>query len=994
MESELDKKSLNIQDIQDLINKFDINRERYLNFDEKFKEYLDIQIKNREKWEKIAFVCRRMIICDRELDLTRGKKLIEESIKDFEDLENSYEEQPYETIRYNNSCGLISYRRGNYSDALDYFNKAKKIAENSVNMKAFIPDTTSNIIRTKYELDFQFLPNKIKEDHIKKFEHVSVAYINKYVEQIEMANEWEPDNENIELLLIFGHGMASLYHNLGEIYYKAFKLKSNFEGYSLLLISDIEHLDNFLNKLYNKSQSSSYLLENLRDETRRKISEYRDSSRIIKDDKVESVKRALIDDLNQILKEPYFFSEKYFPKAKLKKETIELINKNPQNVNFTRFKRLILEDFFPEIKRRKLDRFELKEKAKKANESSLEWGKRIEDVYRQLQSKRALSEIYENLSKEYETISKKYEKEVFEGRWKRGRLMIYQKLIRNSKTPQEVNSLINDEDFELDVTEDMMATLYNYNAIHYFLINSNKNTNIENIFDKDGHKLTRLKIAEKKIEIADELRNILSPLLYKRQIMQLIRDDVGFKNYYLLTKKDYFCALNFNEKYSNRSIVELARTDSATISDEQNEKISILKKEICHLNDSQIENAKDCNKLSIKMSTILDNNTDESLMKLMFTYEEILRNPSTCKKHEISNEDIGKELRDRLKKIPDNTAIIKFFITEFDNKPPTIWSLWIDNVDGKIEETKIELDLKNYTNNIKRFLKNFAIDIYHNNEQLYKQMDLIASQLNLSTKINAKKIKNLFIIPDGELFQVPLYLLDENGQDLRKRINVYYSPSLTQLLKRNKLESSNKTKNKDHLWICSPTKDLYINDNEACLKIPDSNKITTLECTKATLNSFIKIYTTNNFTHVGFSTHSAFHDDLVTAYISFIRFHDSFLTLYDILFKLNFSGVKTIFLGTCCGGSTKYTDENEAVGLVIAFLAKEAQSVIAPLCIITKNLHNKFIEFLDENNITNQDTWNLSDIFKSNIIENSEVKLENLIPFVQYANLEIIEETF
>ena len=39
------------------------------------------------------------------------------------------------------------------------------------------------------------------------------------------------------------------------------------------------------------------------------------------------------------------------------------------------------------------------------------------------------------------------------------------------------------------------------------------------------------------------------------------------------TKKDYFCALNFNEKYSNRSIVELARTDSATISDEQNEKI-------------------------------------------------------------------------------------------------------------------------------------------------------------------------------------------------------------------------------------------------------------------------------------------------------------------------------------------------------------------------------------------------------------------------------------
>ena len=57
MESELDKKSLNIQDIQDLINKFDINRERYLNFDEKFKEYLDIQIKNREKWEKIAFVC-------------------------------------------------------------------------------------------------------------------------------------------------------------------------------------------------------------------------------------------------------------------------------------------------------------------------------------------------------------------------------------------------------------------------------------------------------------------------------------------------------------------------------------------------------------------------------------------------------------------------------------------------------------------------------------------------------------------------------------------------------------------------------------------------------------------------------------------------------------------------------------------------------------------------------------------------------------------------
>ncbi len=142
--------------IQEVVDFFDIECERYLDFDKKIpnndqsiRKYLDNLIKSKAEWEKIsewgriAVVCRRMIICDRELDLKRSNDLITDTIKTFRKLESSYNNQPFEAVRYANTCGLISYRRGDYSNALKYFGQAKVVASNSEFMNCFIPDTTS-----------------------------------------------------------------------------------------------------------------------------------------------------------------------------------------------------------------------------------------------------------------------------------------------------------------------------------------------------------------------------------------------------------------------------------------------------------------------------------------------------------------------------------------------------------------------------------------------------------------------------------------------------------------------------------------------------------------------------------------------------------------------------------------------------------------------------------------------------------------------------------
>ena len=164
-------------------------------------------------------------------------------------------------------------------------------------------------------------------------------------------------------------------------------------------------------------------------------------------------------------------------------------------------------------------------------------------------------------------------------------------------------------------------------------------------------------------------------------------------------------------------------------------------------------------------------------------------------------------------------------------------------------------------------------------------------------------VKNLFIIPDGELFQLPLHSMFKEIQGL----NVYYSPTLTHLLTLPDRETINDNKKANYLWVqCPATGNLCVNGKPE-LNHPNCNNIQTLQCGNATLKSFYENCETNGYTHIGFSTHGFFHDHSKDAYVSHILFNDSFLTPYDILFRLDFSDVQTIFLGCCEVGSSVYT---------------------------------------------------------------------------------------
>ena len=884
-------------EVQKLVKYFDAECERLLDFGKTvdngktLRECLDDLIKTENGWNKIAATCRRMIICDRELDLKYGNDLINETVGDFKCLKDTYKKQPYEAIRYANTCGLISYRRGNYSAALYYFNKAKDMAKKSeYNMGCFIPDTTSNVIRTEFELFAQVLPKEIKEDYIKTCENNFVDYIKKYKRAICESSKHEPDDNNKNLDLIYGHGMASLYHNFGEVYSIALKTSKNIGK------------------------------------------------------KITNFEWGVID-------------------------------------------------------LRRLD-----SKAKEANECSLDWGEKIGDIYRQLQSKRALSGL--NVEK-----SRKYEEDVLKGRWQRGKQMIYQKRIRESKNVDEAQGYINKDDFKLDEMGDKIGIIYNYDAIKEFLINNG----VDFIRAKKVNNLTRLDIARKKIDVAEDLRSELSPLLYKRQVINLIRDDVAYithdyldeENHDYLDKENYQKkALDFSGKHSNRSLIELSKIninrDSKRFSD-QEKKISEYKTSILTIEDDKkrIEQTDKCAEvLSTKLSTILSNETDKDFLKLIFAYEDILKQPfDSPLTYNIEDEDLCEMLIDRLKNIPDeeNTAVLKFLVVEFKQKGKQSrmwWSLLI-NKDGIKEATKINMRcFEKWISEVKYILEYFKENEFGGNDskKLFNEMSELSKELELYKKLDG--IKNLFIIPDSELFQLPLHLLGENGQDLRNSMNVYYSPSLAQLLTTDIGNSFHDNEKASYLWVTSPTADLYTTSNIPCLKTPDVEGIETIECMGATLGSFYKNYKPNKFTHIGLSTHAAFHDNLVTAYVSSIRFSDSFLTPYDILLLPTdyFSGVQTIFLGACSGGSSKYTDENETVGVVTAFLAKKARSVIAPLCTITAYRHNSFIDLMNKSDVLNSpNSWNLSDILKD---PEDKKQLIDLIPFVQYANLELVEERY
>lgn len=149
-------------DVQKLIDRFDLYNEPNLEFDDHLKTKFDEFIRCSSDWDLIACSCRRIIICDREMDLETGLNLISIADDTFKSLVIT--DNPYESIRYINSCGLINYRCGNYPSALVLFKKAHDLAEKFNDIKVFLPDTKSNIIRTEFELYYQVLPDKIPEE--------------------------------------------------------------------------------------------------------------------------------------------------------------------------------------------------------------------------------------------------------------------------------------------------------------------------------------------------------------------------------------------------------------------------------------------------------------------------------------------------------------------------------------------------------------------------------------------------------------------------------------------------------------------------------------------------------------------------------------------------------------------------------------------------------------------------------------------------------------
>lgn len=859
-------------DIQELVKDFDMKRERFLDFDAGLKEdlnnyineYLNNYIEENE-WNKIAAVCRRMIICDRELDLEKGTELMKDTIDAFNKL--NHEDQPYEAIRYLNTYGLISYRCGDYSTAKTYFEHAKEMTEKIPSMNPFIPDLTSNIIRTRFEFFSQTLPPKgIKTEDLDYYERRFKDFIKEYKDALKKSFQYYTDDEKLNL--IYGHGMASLHHNLGDCYYILYKI--------LKTIDESKYLDT------------------------------------------------------------------------LKKSEL-------------------------------------------CHRQSLMEGEKVDDEYRKLQSKRYLSILDTVDSSE----RKQYDEDVLNGKWVRGRQMAYQNKIKASTNIEDIKNII--KKLRLDTNEkDKVLLLYNYGAIKYAI---NKNQ-VKSIPLKNAKKLTSLDIAKTKIDVAEQIRAKFY-LLYRRQAINLVRDDVLeiIADYW--TNKNYTEVINWSERYSCRGLIELSQIISdklLKLTDIQKKKINELKKPIFYedireLNEHSlgvapsisptIRNLRELNKYSkknlmIPLSLTLGTKNYDNFTDLIIAYESVLEQHS--KHFQMRSQNTYKTLEDLLIKIPaeQNTAVLKFLTFDQGEQKKKMGHALLIRKDKKEKVIEFDLDFVNDSIDIIKNINSQLADKIYPINDLKGLFNIIRKSFNNSELINELDgIKNLYIIPDSVFFQLPLHLIFKEIQGL----NVYYSPTLTHLLTLANIDTINEA---NYLWVQPATVNLCDND-KPILNHPQFNDIKTLQCGNATLESFFEIYKPNRYTHIGFSTHGCFHDNSKDAYISQILFNNSFLTPYDILFELNFSGVQTIFLGCCEIGSSKYTDENEAIGLVTAFLAKKSVSVIASLWKIDDITHNDFIRAVDESGIANySEAWNLADILSrfSDFYES--------ISFVQYASIAIV----
>ena len=751
------------------------------------------------------------------------------------------------------------------------------MAKNNDSMNAFVPDMTSNAIRAKFDLFRYTLPEReIKEDlNRKRFN----SFITEFTDAIKESAKYETNGDKLKLF--YAHGMASLYHNLGDVYGAA------------------------------------------------------------EDRKV-------------------FGSES----------------------------------------------IDLKEKRREAHEESLKWGEKVDDKYRQLQSKNQLCRCYGD-------EMQKYEKDLLNGNWIRGKQFVLQRIMRRTiDKSKDINDLINngilyDENNKTITIKgglkigkdeaDKIVALNNYNVIKeainagYNVINVIKEAiNVEKL-------LTLSDIADDKINLAEKLRDDAF-LLYRRSAINLIHDDIFYKINQFWEERNYKECINWSEDYNCRGLIELSRISllgKLEISNGLREEIDKLKEPIFEQDLNSLKQRAHERLLSLSIES------NEKNTELLYAYERVLEKPFKELRQQITDKNIYGKLKKKLEEIyqeqGQETAVIRFWTLENENLVRAVlitrnriqkhWQVKLD-VEGTVKDiNEINKELQHHI--VGETSKQGQQEDYN---YLFKKMAPFSKELKLYEELS--NIKNLFIIPDGKLFQLPLHLLGREGHDLREdsSINIYYCPTLNHLLSSPTGNYEAVSKESNYLWVC-PTLNLYKKDGEnmpelSMLDIEENGKNNVvLKYSTATLKSFFNAFESNNkFTHIGFSTHGLFHDNSKDAYVSHILLSDSFLTPYDVLFSLDLTGIQTVFLGACEVGSSQYTDENEAIGLVTSFLAKNTVSVIAPLWRIGYYTYNLFIETLNKSNIVNSpEPWNLTDIFRQ--CERHYI----LSPFVQYANIEIVE---
>ncbi|UCD36301.1 MAG: mechanosensitive ion channel [Nitrospiraceae bacterium] len=111
-------------------------------------------------------------------------------------------------------------------------------------------------------------------------------------------------------------------------------------GSSTLSTDDFVDLPSFAAKLHEPDQVANYLWGHLSARTRKLLSNYRA-------DADNDVREALVEDLNAIIHGPSIYAVDRFSEIKLRQETQDLLDRNPQGEDLARLNRLLLEDAYP-----------------------------------------------------------------------------------------------------------------------------------------------------------------------------------------------------------------------------------------------------------------------------------------------------------------------------------------------------------------------------------------------------------------------------------------------------------------------------------------------------------------------------------------------------------------------------------------------------------------------------------------------------------------------